>query len=363
MSKLAPAALTVALFTSAPAVLAAPAYYDLGGGNTVSGLSADGSVAVASNGDGYALWTAATGLTPIGGSPPSDGGGQAKLSNDGLFVGGTHLNAVTGNTEVARYDVAAGTWTNFGGIGGASGGLVSSGWHISGPGQSVVGLGFVNAGTGHAVQYTNSGGLVDLGSTVAGASSRANAVSDDGTIVAGWQDADNGARQGAVWVNGVQSLILDGDGNTVGEAGDISADGTYVVGSSNFTGYRWSAAGGFETVGPVGDFFNQAAAVAVSADGSTVVGYQRPFGPPIFGRGFYWTEDGGTVDLTDLATSLGLDLGGRILALPLEVSADGLTVAGLDSNFNGFVVTVPEPATLGLASVAGVTLLRRRRRT
>lgn len=356
-------AASVALLSSASAFAAPiPAYYDLGFNNTVSGLSADGTFAAGTNGSGYFTWTAAAGLTPIGGVSPSLGGGRAKVSDGGNFVVGTAVNASTSFTEMSVYDVTAGSWTNLGGLGGESDGSTSSGWGISGDGNHVVGLGWIDAGTAHAIQSSNRAPSFDLGSTVAERSSRANATNIDGTVVVGWQDAEDGFRQGAVWINGVQQLILDSDGNTVGEAGDVSADGNWAIGSHNFTSYRWSPTEGFESIGPVGDFFSQAAPTGISADGSTIVGYQRPFGPPILGRGFIWTVDGGHVDLTDLVLSLGIDLGGVVLALPLEISADGTTISGLTDANTGFVVVIPEPASAALLVPLTGLLLRRRGR-
>ncbi len=357
------AAASMAIFASANTLAGpVPAFYDLGFDNTVSGLSADGAFAAGTNGAGYFTWTAASGLTPIGGVTPSLGGGRAMVSDDGSYIAGTALNSTTGFTEMSVYDVAAGTWTNLGGIGGESDGSTSSGWGISGDGNHVVGLGWINAGTAHGIQSTNHAPSFDLGSTVTERSSRANATNFDGTVVVGWQDAEDGFRQGAVWINGTQQLILDSDGFVVGEAGDVSADGNWAVGSHNFTAYRWSPVDGFESIGPVGDFFSQASATGISADGSTIVGYQRPFGPPTLGRGFIWTEAGGHIDLTDLALSLGLDLGDTILALPLEISADGTTISGLTDAYNGFVVVIPEPASAAVLMPLMVTLLRRRSR-
>src|SRR5690606_25194896 len=113
---------------------------------------------------------------------------------------------------------------------GSSDGHSSSAWGFSGNGQIVVGLGWVNAGLAHAIKWSEETGLVDMGSTVEGSSSRANAANYDGSIIVGWQDAESGFRQAAVWVDDVQNLIFDNEGNAVGEAGAISDDGNWVVG-------------------------------------------------------------------------------------------------------------------------------------
>ena len=65
-----------------------------------------------------------------------------------------------------------------------------------------------------------------------GRSSRANGCNADGTVVVGWQDSTSGFRQGAVWNDGVQTLITLGtNGAALGEASGCSADGTWVVGN------------------------------------------------------------------------------------------------------------------------------------
>ena len=52
----------------------------------------------------------------------------------------------------------------------------------------------------HAFRWEESTGMVDLGSTNAGESSRANNVSGDGRVVVGWQEHATGFRQGAKWI-------------------------------------------------------------------------------------------------------------------------------------------------------------------
>lgn len=309
-------------------------------------LSADGTVAVGDQGGSYFRWTAVGGVVPIGGVSAGGGvGGQAKVSASGQLVGGTNFNPVSGLHELSRYDVGTGTWTFLGGLGASSGSETSSGWDISADGQHQVGLGWINAGGAHAITWNQGSGVVDLGSTVPNRSTRANAVDDDGTVVYGWQDSSTGFRQGARWIGGVQTLIFQ-NGNMMGEAGACSADGTYAVGvgvgSNGFQPYRWSEAGGAVNLGLLPGISNpRAGATAISADGSQVIGYVRPFGQPAtFGRGFFWREDLGMVDLTNYVTALGAVLPTNyVLALPLAMSADGTTVAGLSMSGTGWVIT------------------------
>src|SRR5690606_30950528 len=131
------------------------------------------------------------------------------ISNDGSKISGTVTNTDTNLNVMGLYDMATGVWSFLDGIGGQSDGSVASAWSISGDGSTVVGLGWVNAGTAHAIKWTDAEGTVDVGSTVPGRSSRANDASFDGSVIGGWQDADSGYRQGAIWEGGVQTLLFD----------------------------------------------------------------------------------------------------------------------------------------------------------
>lgn len=360
------AALALALSSlTVTAAHAAGSYYNLGARITASGSSADGSVVGAYvSGGSFYMWTAASGLVSIGGNWE---GGVASVSDDGTLISGSVLGS-NGLTQAATYSVGSASWTALGDIGGASGTSASSAWDISGDGRTVVGLGWVNAGTAHAVQSTSGGPLVDLGAV--GGSSRANGVSGDGSIIVGWAEQETGYWQGAYWHNGALTLLTDASGAALPEAGAVSADGSWIVGLGGGGLETWRYNTNTHAVEFLGDYDalnDQQAATGVSADGRVIVGYDRAFGPPTFGVGTIWIEGQGMQDLTTYVTGQGVDLGGRTLALPLGVSADGNTFYGLDNTGSGFVVTltaVPEPATyatmaLGLLGLAAVARRRR----
>ncbi len=355
----APAALICCLTTSS--AHAAGNFWDLGYGITASGASADGSViGLYSQSGSYYMWTAATGVAAIGGAWE---GGIASVSADGTRIAGS-AHGSDGLSAAGYYTVGTGKWTTLGGIGGVSGTSTSASWNISGDGDTVVGLGWVDGGTAHATASTPGGTLRDLGSI--GGSSRANGVSHDGSVIAGWVEQPSGQWTGAYWKDGVAHDMVDGQGNALQEAGAVSADGRWIIGTGNF-GQTWrysTATGQTEWLGDLDPTSNLQGATGISADGHVIVGYDRGFGPAAAGHGTIWIEGRGMLDFTDYIAGQGVNLGGRTLALPLGVSADGRTFFGMDSTGSSFVVTVsavPEPATYAMMA-GGLALLAGRRR-
>lgn len=165
--------------------------------------------------------------------------------------------------------------------------LLSSSYGTSADGKVIVGLAWNGCNIARAFRWEESTGMVDLGSTVAGRSSRANGISGDGKVVIGWQEHSTGPRQGARWVNGHQELFSGSDG-FVGEAHGANSDGSIVVGQvCRFTGsleqiqsaWIWTARDGVQCVpvprpkltGAIGIMFS------TSEDGR-VIGGSQSFG-------------------------------------------------------------------------------------
>jgi uncharacterized membrane protein len=128
--------------------------------------------------------------------------------------------------------------------------------------------------------------MVDLGSTVVGRSSRANAVSGDGKIVVGWQEHSTGPRMGVRWVDRRQEpFIGPGPDGIVGEAHATNSDGSIVVGQVCRLGaldqaaWMWTARDGVQCVPiprpRVGGFLG--IMLATSEDGG-VIGGAHSFG-------------------------------------------------------------------------------------
>jgi uncharacterized membrane protein len=318
--------------------------FQLTNSGTISGNDvSDNGVVVLSNTTANYMWTEAGGLVTINSfTNGTNNAGNPAVSNDGSVISATVTNPGNNLNEMGLYNVGTGAWTYLGGIGGSSDGSSSSAWSMSGDGQIVVGLGWVNAGTAHAISWSQATGMVDMGSTVEGRSSRANDANLDGSKIVGWQDAETGFRQAAIWDNGVQTLIYDADGFEVGEAGAISEDGNWVIGGGHMNmAWKWSEATGLQTIDhPDAGMFFRGSSTAISADGSVVVGYYRPWpGGPYFGEGFIWTEETGRVNLNDYVDSLGIDRLGISFNLPLGISSDGKMIVGGGLNANNEIVS------------------------
>lgn len=354
MTRAFPIAAVAVLGVTVGTCFAGGSYVEIGANVTPYAANTNGTVVAGYDSVSYFVYTSDGGYQPIGGSPPADNaGGAPSLSGDGIRVGGTSLNPVTNLTEMSYYDRATSTWVICGNLGANSGTSTSSGWGISRDGRTVVGLGWVTAGNAHGCYWREGAGMTSLGSTVTGRSTRVNGTNADGTVFVGWQDSSSGFRQGCRWIGSTQTLI-SGPGGPMGEASGCSADGSVVVGNgvsgNSFQAWRWTSAGGVVNIGPPPTSGWRGAAVAISDDGQTIVGFYRPFpAPATFGRGFIWTASDGMRDLTDLAISQRISIPtGTILALPLDLSGDGRTIVGQARSssgaVNGFVLRLEGPA-------------------
>ena len=326
-------------------------FVQVGPDTDVSDMSDDGAIVVGNlfSGGGY-IWTEADGLTPIGG-----GSGSPYISADGSTVVGEDTDA-DGKGEAAIW-MGGTNWQLLGGVPGGEScdAFFSSAWGTNGDGSQIVGLAWVPNCRAHAFIYDAVNGMVDLGTTVDGRSTRANGIADDGSVIVGWQDAVDGFRQGASWTNGVQTLYtmtLNGQELGVGEAQAANADGSVIVGSNNplLGGWRWTAAGGVEDTGTLSGFNYSGHNTDVSDDGNTIVGFS---GFAFDRQAHIWTADGGLEQLDAYLIAHGVNVpDGWSSQVATAISGDGRTIAGFgfDAQFNlsGFVATLPGPTGLNL---------------
>lgn len=313
------------LALSAPSFAYQVSWTTLGTGSAVD-MSDDGQFVAGNEGGNAFLWSS-------GGSQVNIGADDAvAVSNDGTVVFGNLTNG-GGNSVAARWTSGTG-WVDLGGLGGMSGTSVSTAYGMSGDGNVGTGLGWINAGTAGAFNWT-PGGMTQLPQSGPN-SSRGNAVSDDGTFIGGWDEAANGARRAVIWDGALAQTFVAISGTNPDGAGEVfgfSRNNTFVVGTTQGEGFVWDATDGLTKTGalPTTDPFALGGAFSASDDGTRVVGWYRvsfPFG----NRATIWTPAGGLEELKVVLEANGA-VGVPNLTFAFAISADGNRVLATD----GFV--------------------------
>lgn len=281
-------------------------------------ITPDGTTVVGGN-NGAWTWTQSTGQVLIGGTWANG------VSADGSIVFG---NGGFSPTTAATW-TSGGGWQSIGGLPGSTGCPdLSNPYAISDGGDVATGLGWDGC-SAFAFRWHPVDGFEQLPQD-GPFSSRGNTVSGDGTHIGGWDEATNGTRRAAIWFpDGSEEIILeDPVVNPVG-AGEVwgfSTDGSIACGSGANAAFRWTEAGGPESLGSIPGF-QGATAMAISDDGKTAVGFA---GIAFFGiTGFIWTEADGIQRFSDYAASLGFTLpaGQDFQYLP-DITPDGRFVVG-----------------------------------
>lgn len=293
----------------------------------ISQVSGNGAYAVGAIADssGY-RWTASTGeLTPY-----HTMNGASGVNNAGTLAGSLPENggAENGGRDLGAYVPLGGTptlltqtlQTN------------SSPYAISDEG-TVVGLSFDDnfAGSAVAFKWTGTEGMTALAVPRPHEYSRANVISGDGRVIAGWNDSDEYGRANIIWRDGVPMCVTEPDGWEVGEADAISHNGEFVAGADHmseegeFGAWRWSEKAGLTFI-PDMDF-----AFGVTDDGKTVIGSAGFFND--YPRAaMIWREGIGTMMLADFLAEQNIavpDGWDPVLAGGFGgISSDGSTMAG-----------------------------------
>jgi probable HAF family extracellular repeat protein len=190
-----------------------------------------------------------------------------------------------------------------------------------------------------------------LGFLPGGESSFATSVSPNGSSVVGFARNADGAFQAFRWENG-EMVGLESAPGEDSLARDVSADGSVVVGSvrgpAGEEAVRWvqdPVSGDFrvaERLGVLSADSPCSEALAISADGSVVVGYSGDTANFCHGQAFIWTEDEGMRGVRFvLETEHNLDLFGWTLGadisvvLDADISNDGTVIVGTGTNPDG----------------------------
>jgi uncharacterized membrane protein len=308
-------------------------------------ITADGSkvVGYTYGGGPYFTWTRSEGIVMIGGGGNA---GQPAISGDGSTIFGSTLDE-NGITQAAKW-LGGTQWQLLGAV---EGGVncdssLSSGYDISYDGRLGVGLSYLPTQCkAHAATWdlADGGPATDLGTLVTNRPTRANTISGDGHVIAGWQDAETGIRQGARWVDGVETVLLTTNGAPVGEVFHTNYDGTAMVGQyypfGSDDGWLWTQSRGFTALPSPSLVYRTALPFGVTDDGMLIVGAvrERRNGQT---RAAFW-RNGKATYLRDYLAARGLAAGWDMRWIT-AVSADGGTLTGWginpDRRIGGFVI-------------------------
>lgn len=325
---------------------------DIGADRQVKDIS-DGGIAVGNIfGTDHFMSSLADGESIIGEAADLGVSGNECISADGTSISASVINPATGIEQVGIYTPSTNEWVYLEGLGTVSMDSESSAWGMSSNGNHIVGLSWANASTVHAALWTEMESVVDLGTSVPNNNSRANAVNADGTIVVGWQQNDLGWRIGVYWENGVQHLLLDDDGNEMGEALAVSADGKTITGLSlDGSGFIWDKTDGTTLYTHENGDYNSSIS-AISDDGETAVGFAyNPFQGILLGEGFIWTKQNGFQNLDQYIQDLGYDTLDLTFSVVTAISPNGDYIGGIGVNWNeeeakGFVINIGDPLSV-----------------
>lgn len=295
--------------------------------------------------------------------------------------------------EMARYDAESHEWTALGGLNSQSGQTVSSGYFVSGDGQTVGGLAYelANPNTFQtktvstaSVWETGSEGLIELGSRLglADKNSRIEGLNADGSVAVGWKESKIGVWEAAVWHKNAQGqwdngqyLLADPEGgeqsnNILYWGNCVSPNGKWIGGSgiAYMTGplalgmtpeerpqpYIWSKEEGVTYLGmmekaPAADGF-YGYVQAVNDEGTVAVGsYFSAYTVPAINYPFIWTKAEGVQDLNNFVKAhCKEELEGITLGYATDLSDNGRYISGCGlkgSEIVGFVIDLEQIAT------------------
>jgi hypothetical protein len=153
----------------------------------------------------------------------------------------------------------------------------------------------------------------------------------------------------------------------------ISADGSTVVGFVGdgldvINAFRWTESEGMSYLMPEEEMGSCLYNLAndVSANGGIIVGWYNVFTDyDVYKNAFIWDTTNGWQDLTAVAIGqYNINLRSCRLTDAIGISEDGTQIYGYGLNASGiqegFILTIPEPATLALLTLGGMVLRRKR---
>ena len=342
------ASVALAATLSMPAHGQASSYQAIGPATAKAvGVTSDGKWVMGLTGANAFRWSAVTGYETLG-------AGEAWAATaDGAMVVG--VATVAGNGEAGLWTAATGLQPlgNYGNDPGC-GTFVSNLDEITPDGSVACGMSWQGCGTS-ALKWTPGGGLELLTKTTPGASARAYCLADDGQSFGGWEEWTNGQRRASLWhPGGTQEFLLATPGDPVGagELVDINSDATVGCGVKGSSAFLWTASGGVTILPKVAGVGGTYTANGCSEDGSVVVGVAAQF-PNL--TAWIWTPQAGTRTLLSAAQAAGIPgLTASILRNATGITPDGSRIIGW-GNSGAWLVTLPPTWSKLGGGVAGAT--------
>lgn len=307
-----------------------PAYGTWGNGVSGNGTFAVGNGGLAVSTGRAIKWT--------GGIPTNMGSLSGYMSSTAVgasFDGSVIIGTCT-ESPASYAPTRATRWvgTTLQDLGILPNGHSSRAWGVSGDGQVVVGLCFMQDLNTIPFRWSQSSGMVPMGTSNGLTAVTAFGVNADGSMIAGslsvgrayrWTESGGYEDLGSATPGGGSSALA------------ISADGNVVVGatyaaSNQQRAMRWTSDTGMHSLGllPNGTSSN---ARDTNGDGSIVVGQCFTTTGQ---RAFIWTAGTGMLDLTTFMSSQITGLDGWILYAVEGISDDGATLVGWGT-LNGVV--------------------------
>lgn len=315
-------------------------------------ISADGHIAVGYDQSKVWFWTKDTWVVFVDGAlAPGNGvGGHPNITADGTQMTCSTLQGKPQKSEATIYDIENLSYLESMGAVGPNCDIERSGpWGMSRDGRYVCGLNWNGCSDARGfVHDRQTGQERRMLSSYFYKPTRANAVSDDGSVIAGWADDYTGWRQGSVWRRNaagdyVQTLMYRGVATAkCSEASVVSGNGQWVFGRGrdSFDGgapYRWSVATGYQAMIPAPAGLG--AVTDSNVDGTMAL--------VVYGMSatYLWFADRGYVPLSQWSAENGFQLPTNWTYFGLTMSDDGRFIGGSAMRDDG----VPSPFVLDLS--------------
>lgn len=351
-----------ALLGASAALAQTPSFTLMGltGSSRLYGLSADGQAAAGYSGRAGVVWSASAGRYDFGYEAGLPFYTQAwALSGDGHTAVGWSGESIVPSQNAFRWS-GPGTYQTLGSVPGYDASIATG---VNNDGSIIIGN-LSHSGSGSAAfRWTQAGGMQPLGAE----GTRANAISRDGSVVVGETDVGSGAPLAVRWTQaGGMQLLQSVGGSSSSYARGINVDGSYIVGNSvvgtSDIATVWH--NGVPALLDTPSAWLAVSAQGVSDDGQVVIGTYAAAG--LVQAAAVWTPVTGFLPLADYLTANGVALpSGVTLSTCTAVSADGTTFVGWTGGpagvSQGFVATVPAPATCVVVLLSAAPLARRKR--